>query len=109
MEVHDLLQTNQPGFRSNQSTITALSAMQKDWIRNTEEGLMTGILVWDLSSAFDTLDIELFLKKMQIYGADDNTVNWFSSFLCDRRQRVRIGGVVSSPLVLVSGVPQGGF
>ena len=57
VEVHDLLPNNQHGFRSNRSTMTALSAMQKDWIRNTEEGLMTGILVWDLSSAFDTLDI----------------------------------------------------
>ena len=109
VEVHDLLPTNQHGFRSNRSTMTALSAMQKDWIRNTEEGLMTGILVWDLSSAFDTLDIELFLKKMRIYGSDDITVNWFSSFLCDRKQRVRIGRVVSSPLSLVSGVPQGGI
>ena len=109
VEVHDLLPNNQHGFRSNRSTMTALSAMQKDWIRNTEEGLMTGILVWDLSSAFDTLDIDLFLKKMTIYGADDVTIKWFSSFLCDRQQRVRIGGVVSSPLSLVSGVPQGGI
>ena len=37
--------------------------MQKDWMKNTEDGLMTGILVWDLSSAFDTLDIDLFFKK----------------------------------------------
>ena len=40
----------------------------KDWIKNTEEGLMTGILVWDLSSAFDTLNIGLFLEKMTIYA-----------------------------------------
>ena len=109
VEVHDLLPNSQHGFRSNRSTMTALSAMQKDWMRNTEDGLMTGILVWDLSSAFDTLDIDLFLKKMVLYGADDNTVSWFHSFLCDRKQRVRIGGVVSNPLSLASGVPQGGI
>ena len=35
--------------------MTALSAMQKEWVKNTEMGLMTGILVWDLSSAHKEL------------------------------------------------------
>ena len=108
-EVHDILPNNQHGFRSGRSTMTALSSMQKQWIQNTEGGLMTGILVWDLSSAFDTLDIDLFLKKLQIYGADSVTLKWFRSFLCDRTQRVRIGGSLSPPLRLESGVPQGGI
>ena len=58
MEVNGLLPDNQHGFRSGRSTMTALSAMQKQWIRNTEEGLITGILVWDLSAAIDTVDTE---------------------------------------------------
>ena len=62
-EVHNLLPNCQHGFRTQRSTMTALSSMQKDWIKNTEDGLMTGVLVWDLSSAFDTLDIELFIRK----------------------------------------------
>ena len=70
-EVHDLLPNNQHGFRAQRSTMTALSSMQKKWIQNSEGGLMTGILVWDLSSAFDTLDINLFLEKIKIYEADD--------------------------------------
>ena len=107
--MHGLLPNNQHGFRSNRSTMTALSAMQKEWIKNTEEGVMTGILVWDLSSAFDTLDVDLFLKKMAIYGADDLTIRWLRSFLSDRTQRVRIGGMVSDSIGLISGVPQGGI
>ena len=70
---------------------------------------MTGILVWDLSSAFDTLDIKLFLSKMSIYGADRTTLDWFSSFLSGRTQRVRIGSALSAPGLLTSGVPQGGI
>ena len=89
--------------------MTALSAMQKEWIKNTEEGLTTGILVWDLSAAFDTLDISLFIKKMEIYGADKTTQDWFRSFLQNRTQRVRVGGALSSALGLESGVPQGGI
>ena len=83
-EVHDLLPNDQHGFRAQHSTMTALSSMQKEWIQNSEGGLMTGILVWDLSSAFDTLDINLFLEKIKIYGADDLTRAWFELLLSVR-------------------------
>ena len=109
VEIHHLLPDSQHGFRANRSTMTALTTMQKEWISSTEGGLITGILVWDLSSAFDTLDINLFLRKLTIYGADETTRNWFRSFLSGRTQRVRIGGTLSDPLELVSGVPQGGI
>jgi len=108
-EVHKLLPNNQHGFRAQRSTMTALSSMQKEWIKNTEEGLMTGVLVWDLSAAFDTLDIDVFIEKLNIYGADSTTQEWFKSYLENRTQRVRIGGALSAPLKLVSGVPQGGI
>ena len=109
VEVHGLLPNSQHGFRAGRSTMSALSAMQKEWIRNSEEGLVTGILVWDLSAAFDTLDISLFLKKMSLYGADGLSLSWFRSFLTERTQRVRIGSSLSAPITLTSGVPQGGI
>ena len=80
-EVNGILPNSQHGFRKGRSTMTALTAMQKEWVSNAEEGLMTGVLVWDLSSAFDTLDIDLFLKKLSIYGVNEITTNWFRSFL----------------------------
>ena len=109
IEVHKLLPNSQHGFRAGRSTMTALSSMQKDWIKKTEEGLTTGILIWDLSAAFDTLDIDLFQKKLQLYGADYLALSWFKSFLTGRTQRVRIGSALSKPLTLTSGVPQGGI
>ena len=109
IEVHNLLPNSQHGFRAGRSTMTALSSMQKNWIKKTEEGLTTGILIWDLSAAFDTLDINLFQKKLQLYGADELALSWFKSFLTGRTQRVRIGSALSKPLTLTSGVPQGGI
>ena len=106
-EVHGVLPNSQHGFRQGRSTMTALSAMQKEWVANSEEGLMTGVLVWDLSSAFDTLDIDLFLKKLSLYGADTTTSGWFRSYLIGRFQRVKMGSSISQPLELKSGVPQG--
>ena len=75
----------------------------------SDKSLMTGVLVWDLSATFDIMDIDLFVQKLTLYGANQTTKNWFESFLSGRTQRVRIGEALSSPLELVSRVPQGGI
>ena len=109
LEEHKLLPNNQHGFRENRSTMSALSSMQKEWTENSENKKKTGILLWDLSAAFDTLDVDLLCKKLKIYGFDKLTCKWFSSFLTGRSQRVRIGNVLSERVFLTSGVPQGGI
>jgi hypothetical protein len=107
VETNKILPKNQYGFRKGRSTMTALTAMQKEWVKNSEQGLMTGVLVWDLSAAFDTMDIELLLEKLTIYGADQTTKEWFDSFLSGRTQCVEIGDSLLPPRTLLSGVPQG--
>ena len=82
--------------------------MQREWIQNTENGLITGILIWDLSAAFDTVDTDLLCLKLGLYGFDKLSCDWFRSFLTGRSQRVRIGSSLSISLNLTSGVPQGG-
>ena len=52
-EDNDLLPENQHGFRAKRSTMTALTNIQHEWASNTEKKLITGILLWDLSAAFD--------------------------------------------------------
>ena len=109
LEDNKLLPDNQHGFREGRSTMTALTAIQKQWIASTEEGMMTGVLIWDLSAAFDTLDPWLLCEKLRIYGLDLKSRNWFRTFLTGRTQRVKIGDQLSDPLKLTSGVPQGGI
>ena len=109
MENNGLLPNNQHGFRKGRSTMTALTSIQKQWITSTEEGKKTGVLIWDLSAAFDTLDPGLFCQKLEIYGLDRKSKEWFNSFLTGRTQRVKIGSQLSGPLNLTSGVPQGGI
>ena len=87
------------------TTMTAHTNMQADWTKNTENGEKTGILIWDLSAAFDTLDIELLLRKMEVYGFNNLTCNWFTSFLTNRTQKVKIGDSLSQARTLTSGVP----
>ena len=109
MEDNNLLPPSQHGFRTSRSTMTALTEVQKQWAENSENKEKTGILMWDLSAAFDCLDINIMCDKLVLYGFQENTVKWFRSFLASRSQRVKIGEYLSNPINLQSGVPQGGI
>ena len=47
--------------------MTALSEVQKQWAENSEKKEKTGILMWDLSAAFDCLDIKIMCEKLKLY------------------------------------------
>ena len=79
-----------------------------NWAKNSEKNDISGILLWDLSAAFDTLDVDIFCQKIKLFGFLPNTVKWFKSFLTGRSQSVKIGTKISSKRDLNSGVPQGG-
>ena len=81
MESNHLLSNNQHGFRAMRSTMTALTAMQREWVRSTEDGLITGVLIWDLSAAFDTVNTELLCEKLKILSYPVHCKqNYFSTF-----------------------------
>ena len=103
-----MLPENQHGFRPRRSTMTAWQEIQLDWAMKTEQNLVTGVLLWDLSAAFDTLDCGGVCEKLKLFGVQPSSVKWVKSFLSDRSQRVRIGNNVSSPRLVSTGVPQGG-
>ena len=109
MEKNNLFPANQHGFRRNRSTMTALAAMQQAWMDKKEANEKTGILLWDLTAAYDTMDTNLLCAKLEIYGFSAISVKWFRSFLTGRTQRVKIGTKMSSAMELVTGVPQGGI
>ena len=108
-EGNNLLPHNQHGFRAKRSTMSAWSDIQENWTQNSEDKFMTGILLWDLSAAFDTLDPIILCEKLKIYGVDEISVAWFMSFLTGRSQIVKIGEHRSESIKITSGVPQGGI
>ena len=100
MESNKLLPENQHGFRAKRSTMSAWANLQREWTQNTDDKKVTGILLWDLSAAFDTLDADILVKKLELFGFVQKTRNWFYSFLTNRTQRVKIGRSMS-PVSLV--------
>ena len=58
-------------FREKISTMLALSEIQRDWIENTEEEKVTGVLFCALSAVFDNSD--LLIQKLKLYGCNERT------------------------------------
>ena len=61
----------------------------------------------DLSKAFDTLNHNILLKKLQYYGVNGGALEWFKSYLHNRTQFVEIDGIKSETKLIKTGVPQG--
>ena len=75
--------------------MTAWEDIQQDWAQKTEQGSVTGVLLWDLTAAFDTLDCEIICNKLKFYGFQVNSIKWFKSFLTGRSQMVKIGSAMT--------------
>ena len=81
--------------------------MSESWIDAFEGGRTSGVYFLDMSAAFDIVDHSILLKKLELYGFDQVSLDWFQSYLTDRSQCVCINGSVSTLLPVLSGVPQG--
>ena len=97
----------QSRFRRLYSVVTSLLSCTNDWYKNMDTGKYTALVFIDLKKAFDTVDHDILLKKMQKYGVSGNGLTWFKSYLQDRRQLCKVNGVSSRIEEIHCGVPQG--
>ena len=75
----------QSGFRARHSTVTALVKVTDDWLLAMDEGRYTGAVFVDLQKAFDTVDHQVLLNKLYSIGLDEMSLQWFESYLSERR------------------------
>ena len=107
LESNRLLHPNHHGSRSGHSTSTALIQMYDTWVDEVDNGNMVGVMMVDLSAAFDMVDHSILLQKLQQFGLDDKAISWMNSYLTKRQQSVFVDGCLSPPKDIVCGVPQG--
>ena len=72
-----------------------------------DNGLLNGVLFLDIKKAFDTVDHEILLQKLKLYGVDPRSLKWFQSYLTSRKHRTYVNGALSDFCSIVCGVPQG--
>ena len=108
LEKNNLLFGNQFGFRSNHSTDYALlSIIDKIQTAIADDSDYSCGIFLDFSKAFDTVDHNILIKKLDYYGIRGTAKNWFISYLSNRQQSVTINNSKSDPVTISCGIPQG--
>ena len=95
------------GYRQHRSTQSALIQMYDRWLDAASRKQVSGVILLDLSAAFDLVDHDILDKKLEIYGLDHEFREWIRSYLYDRKQSVWINHCYSHFLNVDAGVPQG--
>ena len=69
--------------------------------------MLTGVLFLDLKKAFDTVNHNIMLQKLAMYGMGPVCVSWFENYLAGRTQMTKVNDVLSDTRIVSCGVPQG--
>ncbi len=102
-----LFYEGQYGFRKGHSTeFAALETVDK-LITDMDKGETPFNIYLDLSKAFDTLNHDILLHKLEYYEVSDSSLDLFNNYLTDRKQYVEYDDVNSDTLHISNGVPQG--
>ena len=108
LKVNEIIHASQAGFRPGHSTQTALFGVFGDIRQAIDDRMMTILILFDFSKAFDSIPHALLLSKLKSLNISNRVLQWFFTYLTDRVQAVVDSeGSVSDWLRAASGVPQG--
>ena len=97
----------QGGFRQGHSTVSTISIITNDIYEAINNKQVTHVVFIDLKKAFDTVDHQILLSKIENAGIRNNTLSWIGNSLLNRKQHTVMNGSKSSPDAITSGAPQG--
>ena len=107
LDVNSLLPPTQFAYRSRHSTEDALILAVDRWQTSKYQRKTTGIVMVDMSKAFDRVRHSLLISELHALGLHGQVLNWFASYLSGRSQKVKCGTQLSAERSCSRGVPQG--
>ena len=87
---NDVINNDHHGAIQQHSTVTALTMINSKLIHNYENNKISALLSTDLSAAYDTIDNNILLAKLEHYGIRGNTSMLMRSYLTNRKQFVQL-------------------
>ena len=106
INVNNLDNPYQSTYKAGHSTETALLYIKNEVHLSLSRGETTALVLLDLSAAFDTIDHSTLLGCLQNwFGVGGSVLKWFTTYLMDRYQSVKIGSTLSDVCKLLFGVP----
>ena len=106
-ETHNILSNKQFGFRARHSTYMPLVLFIDKISQNKEKSRVSIAVYLDLMKAFDTINHQILLKKLNHYGIRGLPLSLIDNYLKNRSQYVIFDNVMSDTLPITTGVPQG--
>jgi Reverse transcriptase (RNA-dependent DNA polymerase) len=107
LEKNSILSPNQFGFRPNYSTDNAIYELSSLLSESMDCGQRALAVYLDLAKAFDTVDHNILLLKLETIGIRGTPLELFKNYLMHRKQIVKIGSTLSKENTIKFGVPQG--
>ena len=107
IERHKIISDLQFGFMTGKSTTQAIFKVVTDILKTFHDKTYTAALFLDLTKAFDTVNKDILMHKLGIYGFRGIANSFLSSYLSNRFQYVYVDGKKSEVKPINSGVPQG--
>jgi hypothetical protein len=107
VQQHNLLSQCQFGFLPRRSSCSQLLSCQYEWLVSHCESESMKVIYTDITKAFDSVNHRLLIQVLHRFGFDEKIILWIKNFLTSRQQQVCIRNATSTPLDVISGVPQG--
>lgn len=107
LEANNIIFDKQYGFRSGKSTQDAIFCLTSSILQNFNSNKKSLAVFLDIAKAFDTVSHAKLLNKLENIGVRGAPLALFRNYISNRKQKVKIGNILSDPQPITTGVPQG--
>lgn len=97
----------QHGFMRGRSVVSNLVILNELLTSHMDSGCQVDVVYTDYSKAFDRIQPDLLVRKLQKVGVSGDLLRWLTSYINNRSQAVVVKNYISGWLTVPSGVPQG--